>query len=75
MNARFARDAIDIDTLTFSPVPLPDYAVIDASVNYSFSRTFDVYGRIENLADETYVEAVGFNTAGRAGHVGVRVRF
>ncbi len=75
VNARFARDAIDIDTLAFNPVPLPDYAVIDASMNYSFSRTFDVYGRIENLAGESYVEAVGFNTAGRAGHVGVRVRF
>ena len=75
VNARFARDAIDIDTLTFSPVPLPDYAVLDASVSYSFSKTFDVYGRIENLADESYVEAVGFNTAGRSGHVGVRVRF
>jgi len=75
VNARFARAAIDIDTLTFSPAPLPDYTVLDASVNYSFSKTFDVYGRIENLADESYVETVGFNTAGRAGYVGVRLRF
>ena len=60
---------------TFSPAPLPDYTVLDASVNYSFSKTFDVYGRIENLADENYVEALGFNTAGRAGYVGMRVRF
>ncbi len=75
VNARFAHDAMDVDTFTFSPVPLPNYTVLDASVNYSFSKAFDVYGRIENLADENYVEAVGFNTAGRAGYVGVRVRF
>ena len=75
VNARFARDAIDIDTLTFNPAPLPDYVVLDASFSYSFSKTFDLYGRIENVADESYVEAVGFNTAGRAGYVGVRVRF
>ena len=75
VNARFARDAIDIDTLTFRPARLPDYTVLDASMSYSFSKTFDVYGRIENLADERYVEAVGFNTAGRARYVGVRVRF
>ena len=75
VNARFARDAIDIDTLTFNPAPLPDYTVLDASVTYSFSKTFDVYGRIENLADESYIEVVGFNTAGRAGYVGARVRF
>ena len=75
VNARFARDAVDIDTFTFSPVRLPDYTVLDASMSYSFSKTFDVHARIENLADERYVEAVGFNTAGRAGYVGVRVRF
>ncbi len=75
VNARLARDALDIDTLSSSPVPLPDYAVLDASISYSFSEVFDVYGRIENLADESYVEAVGFNTAGRAGYVGVRMRF
>jgi vitamin B12 transporter len=75
VNARFARDAIDIDTLTFGPAPLPDYTVLDASVSYSFSKTFDVYGRIENLANERYVEVVGFNTAGRVGYAGVRMRF
>ncbi len=75
VSARFARDAIDINTVTFTPAPLPDYTVLDASVSYSFSKAFEVYGRIENLADESYVEAVGFNTAGRAGYVGVRVRF
>jgi vitamin B12 transporter len=75
VNARFARDAIDIDTVTFSPTPLPDYTVLDASVNYSFSKMFDVYGRIENLTNESYVEAIGFNTAKRAGYVGMRVRF
>jgi vitamin B12 transporter len=75
VNARFARDAIDVDTFTLSPAPLPDYTVLDASVSYSFSKTFDVYARIENLADESYVEVVGFNTAGRAAYMGVRVRF
>ena len=49
--------------------------MLDASVSYSVSKTFDVYGRIENLADESYVEVVGFNTAGRAGYIGARVRF
>jgi vitamin B12 transporter len=75
VSARFACDAMDVDTLTMNPAPLPNYTVLDASVSHSFSKTFDVYGRIENLADESYVEAVGFNAAGRTGYVGVRVRF
>ncbi len=75
VSARFAHDAIDIDTFTFSSVQLPDYTVLDASMRYSLSKTVDLYGRIENLAGERYVETIGFNTAGRAGYVGVRARF
>ena len=70
LNARFARDAIDVGN-----VALPDYTVLDASVSHSFSKTLEAFGRIENLTDQHYVEAIGFNTAGRAAYAGVRVRF
>ena len=35
----------------------------------------EVFGRIENLADESYQEVYGFNTPGRAAYAGVRARF
>ncbi len=70
VNARFARDAVDV-----GGVALPDYAVLDASVAYTISKTFEAFGRIENAADTKYVEAIGFNTPGRAGYAGVRIRF
>jgi vitamin B12 transporter len=76
VNARFARDAMDIDPTNFvDHVPLPDYTVIDASASYTLSKTFELYGRVENAFDKSYVEALGFNTAGRAGYVGIRVHF
>jgi vitamin B12 transporter len=70
VNLRFARDAIDV-----GGIALPDYEVLDASLVYSLSKSVEVFGRIENAADAAYIEAVGFNTAGRAGYAGVRVRF
>ncbi len=70
VNARFARDAIDVGN-----VALPDYTVLDASFGYSLSKVLEVFGRIENVTDQRYVEAIGFNTAGRAAYAGVRVRF
>ena len=70
VNARFARDAIDVGGMA-----LPDYTVLDASLAYPVSKTLEVFGRIENATDAKYVEAIGFNTAGRTGYAGVRVRF
>jgi vitamin B12 transporter len=76
VNARFARDAVDIDPVTFvDHVPLPDYAVVDASVSYALSKALELYGRVENAFDENYIEALGFNTAGRAAYLGIRVHF
>jgi len=70
INARFARDAIDV-----GGIELPDYTVLDASLAYPVSKTLEVFGRIENATDAKYVEAIGFNASGRMGYAGVRVRF
>jgi vitamin B12 transporter len=70
VNARFARDAVDV-----GGIALPDYAVLDASFAYSLSKTLEVFARIENFTDADYVEAVGFNTAGRSAYAGLKVRF
>jgi vitamin B12 transporter len=69
-NVRFARDAVDV-----GGVDLPDYAVCDVSVTYAFSEMYEVFGRVENAFDKDYVEAIGFNTAGRAAYAGIRIRF
>jgi vitamin B12 transporter len=70
LNSRFARDALDV-----GGVALPDYRVLDASFAYSWSKTFEVFGRIENATDTDYIEAIGFNTAGRSAYAGLRIKF
>jgi vitamin B12 transporter len=37
--------------------------------------TVELYGRVENLANDRYQEVYGFQTPGRAAYGGVRLRF
>jgi vitamin B12 transporter len=69
-NYRLSSDAVD-----FGNTPLDDYRVLDLSAAYSVNDTFEIYGRIENAADEDYFETNGFNTAGRSVYGGLRLRF
>jgi vitamin B12 transporter len=69
-NYRVSSDAID-----FGGAPVDDYEVLDLSLAYSFNETFELYGRIQNVADEAYRELIGFNTPGRETYAGVRLRF
>jgi vitamin B12 transporter len=67
---RIARDSLDS-----SGVALPDYEVLDLSVGYDASEKLEIFGRVQNAADEEYQEVAGYNTAERAVYGGVRVRF
>lgn len=51
----------------------PGYIKTDLLVEYLWAPQLSLFGRIENLFDRDYQEALGFDTLGIAGHVGVRV--
>jgi vitamin B12 transporter len=70
VNFRVARDAVDIGSAL-----LDDYGVLDVSLAYSLNDTVELYGRVQNAADENYQEVVGYNSAGRSGYAGIRLRF
>ena len=71
---RWARDAVD-EVFGLGRLPLDDYAVLDLSAAYAVGDSLEVFGRIENAANETYEEVAGYYSAGRNAHVGVRLRF
>jgi vitamin B12 transporter len=54
---------------------MKSYTLVDLKVSYPISDTFEVYGRIENLGDESYETTRNYGSIGRAGYVGVRARF
>jgi vitamin B12 transporter len=54
---------------------LDGYALVGLRASLPVGDHLEVYGRIDNLFDEGYATAYGYNTFGRAAYGGVRVRF
>lgn len=54
---------------------LEGYVLADLRASYPITGNIEAYGRVENLFDEQYQTAANFGTPGRAGYVGVRLRF
>ncbi len=53
-------------------VLLPSYRLADLSLSYRMDRNWTVFGRIDNLFDERYQTANGYNQLPRAVFAGVR---
>ena len=56
-------------------VRLDAYQVFDLRVAMPLDERFELFGRVENLFDEDYQTAAGYNTPGRGVFGGVRARF
>jgi vitamin B12 transporter len=55
--------------------PMADYTVVNAAMSYAISDSTEAYLRLENLLDEKYETANGFNAAGRGIYAGLRASF
>jgi vitamin B12 transporter len=53
----------------------PGYARFDFATSYNFGRGLSFYGRVTNLLDKQYQEAVGFPALGRDFRAGMKYRF
>ena len=62
---------------TFTPerVKLDDYLLITAATSYKVQPGVEVFGRVENLANQKYQEVFGYNTPGATVYAGVRLTF
>jgi vitamin B12 transporter len=54
---------------------LKSYTLVDVRASYPVTERVEVYGRVENLFDKTYVTIRNYGQPGRAGYVGVRAKF
>lgn len=54
---------------------LGGYVLADLRMTYPVTRRVELYGRIENLFDERYETTRLYGQPGRAGYVGVRLRY
>ena len=69
--------AADIVPSIFAPADnkVGDYTLVDAGLSYAITDEAEGYLRVENLFDEDYETAGGFNMPGRAVYVGIRAEF
>lgn len=59
---------------TANTVRLPGYTLVDLRAAMPIGERVEVFGRIENLFDETYEAVFRYGTQPRAGFAGVRLR-
>lgn len=79
---RFAGyvDVRRVEDIVPSPFAPPnnkvgDYTLVGAGLSFDVTENAEVYLRIDNLLDEDYETAGGFNQPGRAAYVGLRAKF
>lgn len=73
-NVRYSGRAFD-EIFGIGRVVLEPYTVVDMSLTYAASARTELFARIENLLDERFEEASGFNSTSAALYGGVRLRF
>ncbi|WP_138934180.1 TonB-dependent receptor plug domain-containing protein [Roseovarius arcticus] len=71
------RRVADVKPSSFAPAgnKVGDYTLVGAGVSYDVSPNAEIYLRVENLTDEDYETAGGFNQPGRAAYLGLRASF
>jgi len=67
----------DVLPSAFAPADnkVGDYTIVGLGVTYDLTDTAQAYLRVENLFDEDYETAGGFNMPGRAAYIGLRADF
>lgn len=56
-------------------VTLDSYWLVSAAASYKLAQGVELYGRVENLLDQNYQEAFGYETAGLAAYAGMRFTY
>lgn len=60
---------------TTSDVETGKYLLLNMTANYDLNKQVQVYGKIENLTDETYQTVYGYATSPRAFYLGLKAKF
>jgi vitamin B12 transporter len=71
----FSGRRTDSDFLGLGITRNPGYARFDLATSYNFVGGFSFYGRVANLFDKQYQEAIGYPALGRDFRLGLRYRF
>ena len=68
-----ARRDTDFDQFPAASTRLDDYLLASLRIAYRILPELELYARVENGLGADYQDVVGYNTAGRTVHAGLRV--
>jgi vitamin B12 transporter len=70
------RDDRGRDALGFpARVQLDPYFLVNTGLVFNCTRNLQLFGRIDNVFNEKYVEVFGYNVANASGYAGAAIRF
>ncbi|MBL8629692.1 MAG: TonB-dependent receptor [Rhodospirillaceae bacterium] len=72
VGVRYVGDAFDNAANSFV---LEDYTLVDIRASYPINDVIEIYGRVENVFDKTYVTTRNYGSPGRGAFAGVRAKF
>lgn len=77
VDGQYVGMRVDSDFSSLSPgiTSSGKYWLWNASASLKVHRSFDIYGRVQNLGDTDYMEPLGYQASGRTVHGGIRFRF
>ncbi len=74
VEVKYTGSQVDVDFVSGQPLHRDGYTVANIYLSYEIVENVTLYGRVENLLDETYENAAGFARPGIGGFVGLKGR-
>jgi vitamin B12 transporter len=69
------RADIDYSSYPAAQVKMPGHAVANLAASYNLTKSFQIFGRVDNLFNADYEEIIGYGTPGASAFGGIKVSF
>lgn len=71
----YLSDWWDVDRTTYAVVRQPGYTIFNVAANYTVNENVKVFGRVDNLFNETYENPNGWLAPGMAAYAGLKLTY
>ncbi|WP_454917754.1 TonB-dependent receptor plug domain-containing protein [Xanthobacter sediminis] len=71
----FLSDWWDVDRTTFAVLRQPGYTLLNVAANYTVNPNVTLFGRVDNLFNETYENPNGWLAPGMAAYAGLKLTY
>lgn len=69
------RSDIDYSSYPAAQVKLPGHVIANLAASYNLTKSFQIFGRVDNLFNNDYEEIIGYGTPNASAFGGIKVSF